>query len=83
MLPKALKRKELFFYIAGNRKVQDVQLPTDQFIAEQFEQNGFNHLFTYERLLSNKSMPLKNSPSNKAGYTRDTMMKDIVAMSKQ
>ncbi|BAV58935.1 DNA modification methylase [Endomicrobiia bacterium] len=81
---KSVKKKGVVFYITGNRRVQDVQLPTDQFIAEQFEQNGFNHLFTYERLLSNKSMPLKNSPSNKAGYTRDTMMKEyIVAMSKQ
>nr|BAV59390.1 type II modification methylase [Candidatus Endomicrobium trichonymphae] len=80
---KSVKKKGIVFYIVGNRRVQDVQLPTDQFIAEQFEQNGFNHLFTYERLLSNKSMPLKNSPSNKAGCTRGTMMKEyIVAMSK-
>jgi hypothetical protein len=81
---KSVKKKGIVFYIVGNRRVQDVQLPTDQFIAEQFEQSGFNHLFTYERLLSNKSMPLKNSPSNKAGCTRGTMMKEyIVAMSKQ
>jgi hypothetical protein len=59
-------------------------LPTDQFIAEQFEKNEFNHLFTYERFLSNKSMPLKNSPSNKIGRIKDTMTKEyIVAMAKQ
>ncbi|MCA6085327.1 modification methylase [Candidatus Endomicrobiellum agilis] len=81
---KSVKKKGIVFYIVGNRRVQDIQLPTDQFIAEQFEINGFNHLFTYERLLSNKSMPLKNSPSNKAGCTKGTMTKEyIVAMSKQ
>ncbi|MDR1662885.1 MAG: hypothetical protein LBR59_00520, partial [Endomicrobium sp.] len=42
-------------YIVGNRTVKNIQLPTDQFIAEKFEENGFKHLITYERALSNKS----------------------------
>ncbi|MDR3049770.1 MAG: class I SAM-dependent methyltransferase [Elusimicrobiota bacterium] len=80
----SVKKRGIVFYIIGNRRVKDIQLPTDQFIAEQFEENNFNHLFTYERLLSNKSMPLRNSPSNKMGQTKGTMTKEyIVAMRKK
>lgn len=75
---KSVKKGGKIIYVAGNRRVKDVQLPTDQFIAERFEANGFSHLFTYERLLGNKSMPLKNSPSNKAGETKGTMTKEFI-----
>lgn len=44
-------------YVVGNRMVKGVRLPTDEFIAECFIKNGFTHLKTYERALSNKSMP--------------------------
>ena len=51
-------------YVVGNRTVKNIQLPTDQFIAEKFEEKGFKHLLTFERLLSNKAMLSKNSPIN-------------------
>lgn len=70
-------------YIVGNRRVKDVQLSTDQFIAEQFEKSGFSHLVTYERLISSKSMPAVNSPSNKAGVTRGTMTQEFVVVAKR
>jgi 16S rRNA G966 N2-methylase RsmD len=80
---QSVKKKGFVFYIVGNRRVKDIQLPTDQFVAEQFEQYSFEHLFTYERLLSNKSMPLRNSPSNKSGCAKGTMTKEyIVALKK-
>jgi 16S rRNA G966 N2-methylase RsmD len=66
---KSVRNGGKAIYVVGNRTVKNVQLPTDQFIAEKFEQNGFKHLVTYERALSNKSMPSKNSPTNKAGKT--------------
>ena len=65
-------------YIVGNRTVKNVQLPTDQFIAEQFEKNGFHHIITYQRALSNKSMPSKNSPTNKIGETVNTMLYEYI-----
>jgi hypothetical protein len=65
-------------YIVGNRMVKDVVLPTDQFIAEKFEENGFRHLLTYERLLANKAMPALNSPSNQSGIKRSTMTKEYI-----
>ena len=77
---KSVKRGGKSIYVVGNRIVKNVQLPTDQFIAEKFEQNGFKHLITYERALSNKSMPSKNSPTNEAGKTVNTMLFEYVVM---
>lgn len=77
---KSVKKGGKTIYVVGNRRVKDVQLPTDQFIAERFEANGFSHLFTYERLLGNKSMPLKNSPSNKSGESKGTMTKEYIVV---
>jgi hypothetical protein len=67
-------------YVVGNRTVKNVQLPTDQFIAEKFEENGFKHLITYERALSNKSMPRKNSPTNEKGKTVNTMLSEYIVI---
>jgi len=67
-------------YVVGNRTVKKVRLPTDQFIAEKFEENGFKHLVTYERALSNKSMPSKNSPTNVAGRTVNTMLFEYIVV---
>ena len=77
---KSVKKGGHIAYVVGNRLVKDVQLPTDQFIAEKFEKNGFKHLITYERLLSSKSMPSKNSPSNKTGIKRSTMTTEYIVL---
>jgi len=76
----AISNDGLSIYIVGNRRVKDVQLATDQFIAEEFERSGFRHLVTYERLISSKSMPASNSPSNKTGITRGTMTQEFVVV---
>lgn len=65
-------------YVVGNRRVKNVQLPTDQFIAEQFEGVGFQHRLTYERLLSNKTMPSQNSPTNQKGKKVNTMLYEYI-----
>jgi hypothetical protein len=67
-------------YIVGNRTVKNVQLPTNQYIAEKFEENGFRHLITYERALSNKAMPSKNSPTNVVGRTVNTMLSEYIVV---
>lgn len=67
-------------YVVGNRTVKNIQLPTDQFIAEKFEENGFKHLTTYQRLLSSKAMPSKNSPTNKIGKTVNTMLYEYIVV---
>lgn len=55
----SVKKGGKAIYVVGNRTVKNVPLPTDQYIAEKFEENGFSHLVTYERALSNKTMQLK------------------------
>ena len=77
---KSVKKRGYIAYVVGNRLVKDVQLPTDQFIAEKFENKGFKHLITYERLLGNKSMPSKNSPSNKTGAKKSTMTTEYIVL---
>ncbi|MDR2172384.1 MAG: hypothetical protein LBP59_19745 [Planctomycetaceae bacterium] len=67
-------------YVVGNRTVKTVLLPTDQFIAEKFEENGCKHIITYERSISNKVMPNKNSPTNKCGKTMNTMLYEYIVV---
>jgi 16S rRNA G966 N2-methylase RsmD len=76
----SVKKKGKVIYIVGNRRVKDVQLPTDQFVAEKFEDYGFKHVITYERLLGNKAMPSQNSPSNKVGQRKGTMTKEYIVI---
>lgn len=80
---KSIKKGGVSIYVVGNRRVTNIQLPTDQFIAEKFEENGFKHLLTYERFLGNKSMPLQNSPSNRVGDRKGTMTKEYIVVSEK
>ncbi|MDR0331502.1 MAG: hypothetical protein LBH93_07340 [Chitinispirillales bacterium] len=80
---KSIRKGGKSIYVVGNRTVKNVQLPTDQFIAEKFEQTGFKHLVTYERALSSKSMPSKNSPTNKVGKTVNTMLYEYIVVSEK
>ena len=75
---KAIRRKGFSIYVVGNRTVKNVTLPTDQFIAEQFEKNSFRHTLTYERSISSKVMPAKNSPTNVTGKKVNTMHKEYI-----
>lgn len=75
---ESVKKNGISIYIVGNRRVKNIQLPTDQFIAEKFEENGFRHLFTYERMLGNKVMPSQNSPTNKTGQRVSTMTHEYI-----
>ncbi len=75
---RTVKHGGYSIYIVGNRRVKNIQLLTDQFIAEKFEQNGFLHQFTYERRIGNKVMPSRNSPTNKKGKTRSTMTQEYI-----
>ena len=75
---QAITHKGFSVYVVGNRTVKNVTLPTDQFIAEQFEKNGFRHILTYERLISSKVMPAQNSPTNIVGKKVNTMHKEYI-----
>lgn len=76
----AVKKGGKAVYVAGNRTVKGEVLPTDYFIAEQFERQGFGHLITYKRKISNKNMPAINAPSNIAGQTGKTMHAEYIVV---
>ncbi len=80
---RSVKKGGKVIYIVGNRTVKNIQLPTDQFIAEKFAENGFKHLITYQRTLSSKAMPSKNSPTNKTGKTVSTMLHEYIVISEK
>ncbi|GHU74788.1 hypothetical protein FACS189413_19460 [Bacteroidia bacterium] len=48
--------------------------------GRQCKKNGFKHLVTYQRALSSKSMPSRNSPTNEAGKTVNTMLWEFVVV---
>jgi len=77
---KSVAKHGKAIYIVGNRTVKNVPLPTDQFIAEKFEENNLKHQVTYKRLISNKTMPSKNSPSNIPGEKGETMLFEYIVI---
>jgi hypothetical protein len=79
-IASSIKKGGKSIYVVGNRTVKNVQLPTDQFIAEKFEENGLKHLITYERALTSKSMPSKNSPTNETGKKVNTMLNEYIVV---
>ena len=75
---QAITHKGFSIYVVGNRTVKNITLSTDQFIAEQFEKNGFQHILTYKRLISSKVMPAQNSPTNVVGKKVNTMHEEYI-----
>lgn len=75
-----VKPSGLACFVVGNRKVKGVTLPTDLAVKTFFEQNDFRHLNTYHRTIPNKRMPLRNSPSNIAGTTENTMNREFIVV---
>ncbi|CRF50096.1 modification methylase [Helicobacter heilmannii] len=63
--------------------MKNLTLPTDRFIAEVLSACGCKHLNTLGRKISNKSMPLKNSPTNQAGQKAKTMDTEQIVVCKK
>lgn len=67
-------------YVVGNRKVKGVVLPTDKVIKDFFEQHDFDHVDTLHRMIPNKRMPLRNSPTNVSGIAEHTMTREYIVV---
>lgn len=78
-----IKHNGLACYVVGNRRVKSVTLPTDLAVKSFFEQNNFKYLNTFYRTIPNKRMPLRNSPSNVAGTTENTMNREAIVILKK
>ena len=77
---KVLATLSTICYVVGNRRVKDVQLPTDEFVVHAFAKHGYSHKETIVRNIPNKRMPRKNSPSNVAGQTSSTMNEEYIVI---
>jgi len=70
-------------YIVGNRRVKGVEIPTDQITAEMMTNCGITIQQILVRDISNKVMPLSNSPSNQAGKKDKTMSYEYIIIGKK
>ncbi len=77
---KTLSQRSTICYVVGNRRVKDIQLPTDEFVVSAFDKHGFSHKETIVRNIPNKRMPVKNSPSNIPGQTSTTMQEEYIVV---
>ncbi len=73
-----IKQDGLSCYVVANRRVSGVLLPTNDAIKCFFEEYNFEYIDTFTRIIPNKRMPLKNSPSNIMGKTEETMNKEYI-----
>lgn len=80
---KTIKKNGICAYVVGNRRVSDIELPTDEFTRFVFEQNGFKHIETIVRNIPNKRQPKKTSPTNQTGKTVSTMTHEYIVIMKK
>lgn len=80
---KVVKKNGVVAYVVGNRRVSDIELPTDEFTRYIFEQNGFKHIETIVRNIPNKRQPKKTSPTNKTGAKVSTMTNEYIVILKK
>lgn len=80
---KTLKKGGVACYVVGNRRVKNIELPTDKITKEMFKENNFKYINTFIRAIPNKRMPSRNSPTNEIGKASTTMNNEyIVVMQK-
>ena len=77
---RTVKKGGYVLYLVGNRRVRDVELPTDIITARMFEKYSFVHEKTIVRDILNKRMPKKTSPTNKAGDKVSTMKHEYLVI---
>ncbi len=80
IIAKKVKEKGFVCFVVGNRRVKGFELPTDKISADFFESQGFEHQKTIVRTISNKRMPVKNSPSNIRGENDFTMRYEYIVI---
>jgi len=83
-IARVVNNNGTIIFVVGNRKVKGIQVQTDLAVKEFFEYLNCRHLNTFVRKISNKRMPMVNSPTNKIGEIQETMSEEfIVVMRKE
>lgn len=75
-----LNRHGRICMVVGNRHVAGVEIPLDQITAWMLTQLGLGFQDIFVRNISNKVMPLQNSPSNIAGRRGKTMTQEYIVV---
>jgi len=83
LISKKIKHNGYVCFIVGNRRVMREELPTCIISANFFERQGFKHVQTIIRDISNKRMPAVNSPTNIKGRTESTMRSEYIVVLKK
>jgi tRNA G10 N-methylase Trm11 len=82
-ISKKVKRFGYVCYVVSNRKVQGRVLPTGDAVVEFFCRSGFQQVDSFNRIIPNKRMPSRNSPTNISGKVDSTMTREqIIVMQK-
>lgn len=68
------------FWVVGNRTVKGEKLFTDVIITEIAEYYGLQHIYTIDRNIINKVMPVQNSPTNESGKKSSTMTNEHIVV---
>jgi len=79
---KKLSDSATVCFVVGNRKVKRCTIPMDEIVKDMFEDFGLQHYETRIRKISNKRLPMENSPSNIKGDTDSTMNWEYVVIMK-
>ena len=79
-LDRIMKEGSRICFVMGNRTVKSIKIPTDEILVEMFEHLGFRHKETIIRDIPNKTMPLKNSPTNEPGKVENTMWNEYIVI---
>lgn len=79
-IDRVMKKGGFLCFVVGNRTVKGVQIPTDEIIAELFEDKGYEHHKTIIRNIPSKRLPKRNSPTNIKGKTIATMNHEYIVI---
>jgi len=66
--------------VVGNRTVKGLKIPSDEIMAEIFEDFDYIHSKTFVRSIPSKRMPKVNSPTNVKGKTLSTMNEENIVL---
>jgi DNA modification methylase len=81
-ISETLSKNATVCFVVGNRTVKGVNIQMDFITVEFFESFGLVLENILVRKISNKRMPSKNSPSNKAGQVSNTMLNEYIVIMK-
>ncbi|PIY60516.1 DNA methyltransferase, partial [Candidatus Woesearchaeota archaeon CG_4_10_14_0_8_um_filter_47_5] len=80
---RVMKENSKICLVVGNRTVKGITIPTDEIMAEIFEDFNYSHKETLVRSIPSKRMPKRNSPTNVKGETLSTMNEESIVILKR